>query len=44
MTDFEPYRVDGTQPLVQDFFVPDDSVPPPGVKTVWLDPAGAKTK
>jgi citronellol/citronellal dehydrogenase len=29
--DFEPYRVDPTQPLMPDFFVPADSAPPPGV-------------
>jgi citronellol/citronellal dehydrogenase len=32
VTDFEPYRVDPTQKLAQDFFVPADSAPPPGVK------------
>jgi citronellol/citronellal dehydrogenase len=32
VTDFEHYRVDPTQKLASDFFVPDDSVPPPGVK------------
>jgi citronellol/citronellal dehydrogenase len=31
VTDFEPYRVDPTQKLVQDFFVPADSTPPKGV-------------
>ena len=31
VTDFEPYRVDPKQPLAPDFFVPADSVPPPGV-------------
>lgn len=30
--DFEVYRVDPTKPLMPDFFVPADSVPPPGVK------------
>jgi citronellol/citronellal dehydrogenase len=30
--DFEKYRVDPTQPLMPDFFVPADSPPPPGVK------------
>jgi len=30
--DFEQYRVDPTRPLMPDFFVPEDSVPPPGVK------------
>lgn len=30
--DFEKYRVDPTMPLMPDFFVPADSVPPPGVK------------
>ena len=30
--DFDAYRVDPTKPLMPDFFVPADSVPPPGVK------------
>ena len=30
--DFDKYRVDPTAPLMPDFFVPEDSVPPPGVK------------
>jgi citronellol/citronellal dehydrogenase len=30
--DFDQYRVDPTAPLMPDFFVPADSVPPPGVK------------
>ncbi len=30
--DFEQYRVDPTQPLMPDFFVPADDPPPPGVK------------
>jgi citronellol/citronellal dehydrogenase len=29
--DFDRYRVDPTKPLMPDFFVPDDSVPPSGV-------------
>jgi citronellol/citronellal dehydrogenase len=29
--DFEKYRVDPSQPLMPDFFVPDSSRPPPGV-------------
>ena len=29
--DFDKYRVDPTKPLMPDFFVPADSVPPPGV-------------
>ena len=29
--DFERYRVDPSVPLMSDFFVPDDDVPPPGV-------------
>lgn len=29
--DFDKYRVDGTQQLMQDFFVPDDVALPPGV-------------
>lgn len=36
VTDFEPYRVDKTQPLVADFFVPDDSLPPPGVSVLKM--------
>jgi citronellol/citronellal dehydrogenase len=31
VTDFDHYRVDPTQPLQPDFFVPDDIPPPPGV-------------
>src|SRR5580704_11201624 len=34
VTDFECYRVDATQPLAQDFFLPDDIPPPPGVTTI----------
>ena len=34
VTDFDRYRVDPTQPLAQDFFLPDDIPPPPGVTTV----------
>jgi citronellol/citronellal dehydrogenase len=34
VTDFERYRVDPAQPLAQDFFLPDDIPPPPGVTTV----------
>ena len=33
-TDFEGYRVDPRKPLVQDFFVPDNVPPPPGVKVM----------
>jgi citronellol/citronellal dehydrogenase len=29
--DFDAYRVDPSRPLMPDFFVPEDSVPPPGV-------------
>ncbi len=32
VNDFEKYRVDPSKPLAPDFFVPADSVPPPGVK------------
>jgi citronellol/citronellal dehydrogenase len=32
VTDFEPYRIDPSAPLAPDFFVPDDSLPPPGVR------------
>jgi len=31
VTNFEQYRVDPTKKLAPDFFVPDSSVPPPGV-------------
>jgi len=31
VADFEAYRVDPSVPLAADFFVPDDSRPPPGV-------------
>jgi len=31
VTDFEQYRIDPNEPLALDFFVPDDSKPPPGV-------------
>jgi citronellol/citronellal dehydrogenase len=36
ITDFAPYRVDPTAPLAADFFVPDDSAPPPGVTVARL--------
>jgi citronellol/citronellal dehydrogenase len=32
VTDFTPYRVDPSVPLMPDFFVPADSMPPQGVK------------
>ena len=32
VTDFEHYRADTSMPLAPDFFVPADSIPPPGVK------------
>ena len=38
--DFEPYRVDESSPLMSDFFVPDDDVPPPGVSVQSLPSAG----
>jgi citronellol/citronellal dehydrogenase len=34
VTDFDRYRVDQSQPLAQDFFLPDDVAPPPHVHTV----------
>jgi citronellol/citronellal dehydrogenase len=37
VTDFEGYRVDPSVDLAPDFFVPDDSPPPPGVKLAPLD-------
>lgn len=36
VTDFEGYRVDRSKPLAPDFFVPADSLPPPGVKLARL--------
>lgn len=39
--DFERYRVDPSVPLLSDFFVPDDDVPPPGVKVMPLASLGA---
>ena len=32
VADFDRYRVDATKALLADFFVPDDILPPPGVK------------
>ena len=37
VTDFERYRVDPTQALAQDFFVPDDIAPPPGIDPRSID-------
>jgi citronellol/citronellal dehydrogenase len=37
VTDFERYRIDPSMELAPDFFVPDDSPPPPGVKLARLD-------
>jgi hypothetical protein len=31
VADFEPYRVDPREPLMSDFFVPDEIKAPPGV-------------
>ncbi|MDO9381927.1 MAG: NAD(P)-dependent oxidoreductase [Hyphomicrobiaceae bacterium] len=36
VTDFEKYRLDATVPLAPDFFVPADSLPPPGVQLARL--------
>jgi citronellol/citronellal dehydrogenase len=41
VTDFTPYRGDTSKPLVQDFFVPDDRPPPPGVEVIPLTLPGA---
>ena len=38
--DFEHYRVDPSVPLMSDFFVPDDDVPPPGVSVRPLPSVG----
>lgn len=40
VTDFEPYRVDPSNPLVQDFFVPADIPAPPGVKVLAMGLGG----
>jgi citronellol/citronellal dehydrogenase len=37
--DFDKYRVDPSQPLMPDFFVPEDQPPPPGVSLSALSPA-----
>lgn len=37
VTDFEHYRVDKSQPLVADFFVPDHSTPPEGVNVIRMN-------
>src|SRR5690348_12597542 len=37
--DFDQYRVDPSQPLMPDFFVPEDDAPPPGVSLAALSPA-----
>jgi citronellol/citronellal dehydrogenase len=36
VTDFDQYRVDPTQPLAPDFFVPDEMKPPAGVSLAAL--------
>jgi citronellol/citronellal dehydrogenase len=43
VTDFEHYRVDKSVPLMSDFFVPDDDVPPPGVSVMALPSVDAAT-
>jgi citronellol/citronellal dehydrogenase len=42
--DFERYRVDSSVPLMSDFFVPDDDVPPPGVTVMALPSVGGARK
>jgi citronellol/citronellal dehydrogenase len=42
--DFARYRVDTTMPLMSDFFVPDDDVPPPGVTVTPLASVGGVQK
>jgi citronellol/citronellal dehydrogenase len=37
--DFDKYRVDPSQPLMPDFFVPEADTPPPGVSLQALSPA-----
>ena len=38
--DFEHYRADKSMPLAPDFFVPADSIPPPGVKIARVSELG----
>ena len=40
VTDFEAYRIDPSKPLAPDFFVPADSIPPPGVVLARLSELG----
>ena len=42
--DFDQYRVDPTVPLMSDFFVPDNDVPPPGVAVKSLPSVGGVQK
>ena len=42
--DFARYRVDASVPLMSDFFVPDDDVPPPGVTVQSLPSVGGAQK
>jgi citronellol/citronellal dehydrogenase len=42
VTDFDQYRVDPSQPLLPDFFVPDTALPPPGVSMAALTQATPK--
>jgi citronellol/citronellal dehydrogenase len=42
--DFDGYRVDPSVPLMSDFFVPDDDVPPPGVSVQPLPSVGGVQK
>jgi citronellol/citronellal dehydrogenase len=42
--DFERYRVDPSVPLMADFFVPDDDIPPPGVSVQALPSVGVPQK
>jgi citronellol/citronellal dehydrogenase len=41
---FDHYRVDQSVPLMSDFFVPDDDVPPPGVSVRALPSVGQAPK
>jgi citronellol/citronellal dehydrogenase len=42
VTDFDQYRVDPSQPLLPDFFVPDTALLPPGVSMAALTQAAPK--
>jgi citronellol/citronellal dehydrogenase len=44
VSDFDHYRVDRSVPLMSDFFVPEDDMPPPGVAIMALPSVGQVQK